>query len=148
MWTGPDFIASALGVAGLAWAIVSWSIARSADRNARDATANAADASKRSADALEIANELTKRMLEGPPPPWTLTYESPNGWQLLNKTGHVAEAVYIESIGDEFEEAAGTWDDVQPGGILLLREVKPFEHATIVVHWFRDQSHKITVQKP
>jgi hypothetical protein len=148
MWTWPDLIATSVGVAGLAWAIVSWSIARSADSKARAAKVDAADANKRAADALEVANELTRKMLEGPPPPWTLDYELPNGWQLVNRTGHVASEVFIESPGDEFEEGASTWDGIQPNGIIILRAVQTFDYATVIVRWNRDRSHTVTVARP
>ena len=146
MWTLADLIAAVVGAAGLVWAIVSWSIARSADRKADSAAADAADANKRAADALEVANELTKRMLAGPPPPWALEYAEPNGWQLTNLTGHVANDVFIES--EEFAEGASTWDGIQPGGVIVLQAVKPFDYATVIVHFSNGKQHKITVREP
>jgi hypothetical protein len=147
MWTWPDIIASVLGLGGLIWAIVSWSIARAADTKAQSATADAADASKRAADALEVANELTKKMLDGPPPPWTLAYELPNGWQLVNQTGHMVDFVFWDSVGGEFNEPPATADQIQPGGIIALQAVKPFDYATVVVHWNSKESFTITVKR-
>ncbi len=153
MWSAPEIWATVIGASGLVWAVASSFIAKSAQKKANAAGAEAKSASLRAAEALEQANELTKRLLAPPAPPWTLTFDRVNMWSLQNHTGHVIDGVRIQSPGGEFPEQASTWDRIQPKSQIQLQAVAPFIDATIKVIWEKPEGDgyeifPITVHSP
>lgn len=127
MWDGPNIAANIVAAAALLWAIVSSFIACGTQRQAADAEA-------RAAAALEKANELNERILN-PPPTWTLTPSGPPGvWNLTNRTGHHATAVYVESVDGAFREADAT-TSIPSNTIWGLQALEAFHTATVTVRW-------------